>query len=87
MRFVIKVGTSLLTDNHHRLDGVFIRGLVKQIVEIQRAGHTVILVSSGAVASGRQELSLNHEKKKYSLSSGACRYRTGDFNRNLSQTF
>lgn len=63
MRFVIKVGTSLLTDDHHRLDGVFIRGLVKQIVGILRTGHQVILVSSGAVASGRQELKIPHEKK------------------------
>lgn len=63
MRFVIKVGTSLLTDKNHRLDVVFINNLVKQIVEMQCAGHQVILVSSGAVASGRQELLLPHEKK------------------------
>lgn len=63
MKFIVKVGTSLLTDKYHQLDSVFIRGLVKQIAEIQGLGHQVILVSSGAVASGRQELSIKHEKK------------------------
>ncbi|MBI4994606.1 glutamate 5-kinase [Candidatus Peregrinibacteria bacterium] len=63
MRIVVKVGTSLLTDKHYQLDRVFIRNLVKQIAEMERAGHKVILVSSGAVASGRQELSIKHEKK------------------------
>ena len=57
-RIVVKIGSNVLT----RADGsphfTRLSSLVDQVAELHRAGHEVILVSSGAVACGRSEVSL-----------------------------
>jgi glutamate 5-kinase len=54
MKVVIKVGTqSILSNDGTPLESIMLQ-LVEQIVILQRAGHHVVLVSSGAVASGRK---------------------------------
>ena len=54
MKIVIKVGTqSILSDDGTPLESV-LQSLVEQIVKLQGSGHQVILVSSGAVGSGRK---------------------------------
>lgn len=63
MRFVFKIGTALLTNDDGTLNVVFLRGVIAQMAEIQKQGNEVVLVSSGAVASGRSELHFEHEKK------------------------
>lgn len=55
-RWVIKIGSALLTNNGRGLDRDAIGGWVKQIVELQDAGVEVVLVSSGAVAEGMTRL-------------------------------
>jgi glutamate 5-kinase len=57
MKIVIKVGTqSILSDNGQPQLSI-LQELVKQIVFLQHCGHHVILVSSGAVGSGRKLMS------------------------------
>lgn len=63
MRFVIKIGTSLIADSRHRLDKDFLTGFVKQVAKIKECGHQAVIVSSGAVASGRAKITFKHEKK------------------------
>lgn len=63
MRFVIKLGTSLLTTEQHQLDVAFLKNIVSQITALKKAGHEIVLVSSGAVAAGRSELKFEREKK------------------------
>lgn len=54
MKLVIKVGTqSILSADGTPFEPVM-RHLVEQIVALQAAGHHVVLVSSGAVSSGRK---------------------------------
>jgi len=54
MKIVIKVGTqSILASDGTPFEPVM-QHLVEQIVSLQQAGHHVVLVSSGAVASGRK---------------------------------
>ncbi|HLE02652.1 MAG TPA: glutamate 5-kinase [Dehalococcoidia bacterium] len=55
-RIVAKFGTSLLTAGTGRLDLEVMASLVEQVVRLHRQGLEVILVSSGAVAAGRQRL-------------------------------
>lgn len=55
-RWVIKIGSSLLTDNGKGLDRQAIRGWVAQIADLVKQGHEVVLVSSGAVAAGMTRL-------------------------------
>lgn len=54
MKIVIKVGTqSILSSDGTPFEPIMLH-LVEQIVTLQKAGHYVVLVSSGAVASGRK---------------------------------
>jgi glutamate 5-kinase len=51
-RWVIKVGSALLTDDGRSIDESVIRELVAQIALLRERGCEVLLVSSGAVAAG-----------------------------------
>ncbi|MEO2281753.1 glutamate 5-kinase [Pseudoalteromonas pernae] len=53
---VIKLGTSVLTNNGQGLDRAHMVELVRQCVHLQKAGNHIVLVSSGAVAAGRELL-------------------------------
>lgn len=55
-RLVIKVGTSVLTGGTPRLDPQQMLAIVAQCARLYQADHEVILVSSGAVAAGRERL-------------------------------
>ena len=55
-RIVIKIGSNVLTRDDGRPDTTRISALVDQIARLHRAGVEVVLVSSGAVASGRSLL-------------------------------
>jgi glutamate 5-kinase len=51
-RWVVKVGSALLTDDGRGLDEQMIASLVRQLVALRESGCEVVLVSSGAVAAG-----------------------------------
>ena len=53
---VVKVGSSLVTNRGQGLDRAALARWAEQIAELRRAGRTVVLVSSGAVAEGMQRL-------------------------------
>ncbi|MDG1827820.1 MAG: glutamate 5-kinase [Luminiphilus sp.] len=55
-RWVVKVGSALLTADGRRLDKGVIHGLVQQLVTLRERGCEVVLVSSGAVAAGAVRL-------------------------------
>ena len=55
-RIVIKIGSNVLTRKDGTLDTTRISALVDQIAELHKDGLEIILVSSGAVASGRSEI-------------------------------
>ena len=51
-RWVVKVGSALLTSDGRGLDEAVIAALVDQLVRLRASGCEVVLVSSGAVAAG-----------------------------------
>lgn len=53
---VVKLGTSLLTNGTKRLDLSTMIELVRQCHQLIELGHQVIIVTSGAVAAGREAL-------------------------------
>lgn len=59
-RIVIKVGSNVLTRQDGKLDVTRMSALVDQIAWLRNQGYEIILVSSGAMASGRGELRVNH---------------------------
>ena len=52
MRWVIKTGSAILSKPQGGLNRAAVRRIATQIIRLHRAGHEVILVSSGAVAAG-----------------------------------
>ncbi|WP_321519880.1 glutamate 5-kinase [uncultured Bacteroides sp.] len=55
-RIAVKIGSNVLTRKDGTLDITRMSALVDQISELRKSGVEVILVSSGAVASGRSEI-------------------------------
>lgn len=56
-RIVIKVGSSLVTNQGQGLDHTTLTCLAEQITKLKQAKKEVVLVSSGAIAEGMQRLS------------------------------
>ena len=63
-RIVVKVGSSLVTDEGRGVDRAAIDRWTKQISELQKLGKQVIWVSSGAVAEGVVRLGWSKRPKK-----------------------
>ncbi|SDI57753.1 glutamate 5-kinase [Ferrimonas sediminum] len=55
-RVVVKLGTSVLTSGGECLDRAHMVELVRQMARLKRGGCEVILVTSGAIAAGREHL-------------------------------
>lgn len=57
-RWVVKIGSALLTDNGRGLNRSALQGWAEQIAELTQQGREVVLVSSGAVAEGLTRLGI-----------------------------
>lgn len=55
-RWVVKIGSALLTADGEGLDGRRLADWTRQIAALADAGHEIVLVSSGAVAEGMSRL-------------------------------
>jgi glutamate 5-kinase len=62
-RIVVKLGTSLLTGGSGHLNQETMSNLVAQVARLHGQGLEPIIVSSGAIASGRHKLGLNKNIK------------------------
>jgi glutamate 5-kinase len=71
-RIVVKIGSNVLTRHDGTLDTTRLSSLADQIAALYRAGIEVIVVSSGAVASGRSEMS-RHERRAAKLDAVSAR--------------
>lgn len=58
-RIAVKIGSNVLTRKDGTLDITRMSSIVDQVAELHRRGMEIILISSGAVASGRSELRLS----------------------------
>ncbi len=69
-RVVVKIGSQTIVDNSGALNVSWLSDLMRQITELKQAGFDIVLVSSGAVASGsgltstHKPLSCNSEVAK-----------------------
>ncbi|MEK9659786.1 MAG: glutamate 5-kinase [Chloroflexota bacterium] len=67
-RIVVKAGTNVLTHKSPRLDKGVLASLAAQVAAVQSLGAQVVLVSSGAVAAGREVMGVPHAAKGVALS-------------------
>ena len=59
-RIAVKIGSNVLTRADGTLDITRMSAIADQVADLHKRGMQVILVSSGAVASGRSEIKLGH---------------------------
>jgi glutamate 5-kinase len=62
-RIVVKFGTRLLTGGSDHLDSEIVSNLVAQVARLHKQGLEPIIISSGAIASGRHKLGLTRKIK------------------------
>ena len=60
-RIAIKIGSNVLTRNDGKLDITRMSSLVDQIADLHRQGIEILLISSGAVASGKSEINIGKQ--------------------------
>ncbi|MDR0536275.1 MAG: glutamate 5-kinase [Puniceicoccales bacterium] len=70
-RWVVKLGTGLLTKSNGEMDGGQIGLLIGQIAGLARRGIEVVLVSSGAISAGMTAIGLS-ERPKATSALQAC---------------
>lgn len=68
---VIKIGTSVLTDEKGNLDTDIIKRIAEEVAQIRKRGFEVIMVTSGAIVVGMQLLHLN-KRPEYLPELQAC---------------
>ncbi|MBL7126491.1 MAG: glutamate 5-kinase [Dehalococcoidales bacterium] len=71
-RIVVKLGTSLLTGGSDRLAHDMMSSLVDQVARLHQQGVEIVVVSSGAMAAGRQRLDLTRKIKDIPLKQVLC---------------
>lgn len=71
-RWVVKVGSALLTNDGLGLDVSVVRSLADQLVALRETGSDVVLVSSGAIAAGLVRLNLTERPHEVHLSQAAA---------------
>ena len=60
-RITVKIGSNVLARPDGTLDITRMSALTDQIAELHKAGVEIIVISSGAVASGRSELKIHRK--------------------------
>ena len=53
MRILIKIGSDLISKNH-KIDYSWLAVKIQQMAALQKAGNSIVLVTSGAVAAGME---------------------------------
>ncbi len=71
-RFVIKIGSNILSHELIGLDTDIIRSLAENISKIASMGYEVVIVSSGAVAAGMKKLGLKSKPRDIRLKQAAA---------------
>jgi glutamate 5-kinase len=71
-RWVIKVGSALLTNDGRGLDASVVKMLADQLVALRSQGRDVVLVSSGAIVAGLARLNLRERPREVHLSQAAA---------------
>ena len=68
---VVKIGTSVLTDEKGSLDVKIVESIAEQVSQIKKKGFSVVIVSSGAIVVGMQILRLS-KRPEYLPEIQAC---------------
>ena len=85
-RVVVKIGSSSLNRGETgNLNFTKLEHLVRELCDMRNRGMDVCLVSSGAIAVGRQTIGLNERPKGYFHKAGMCGGWTGKTHDDISE--
>lgn len=85
-KILIKIGSAVLTGSDG-LDLRIMEALVEEMCDLRRRGHTIILVTSGAIASGKHRLSITGTLKSIPEKQAAAAVGQGRLMRVYSKLF
>ena len=71
-RLILKIGSSLLTDETGELRREWLASLAQDIAQLHQQGTEILIVSSGAVALGRTILQAEAHKPNHKQAASAC---------------
>ena len=72
-RWVIKIGSALITNEGKGLDTVAIQRWAEQMSQLRAAGKELLLVSSGAVAEGMSRMGITQRPPAlHAIAGGGC---------------
>ena len=75
-RIIIKVGSSTLTNGTPKLSIPRIFDITRQIIQLKENGVQVALVTSGAIAAGREALSMAESTQVHAWQTNVGRHRS-----------
>ncbi len=71
-KIVVKIGSALLADENSNLNKRFIKTVAREVVSLEREGVKCVIVSSGALAAGKEKIGLSEKPRKLTLKQAAC---------------
>ncbi len=86
-RWVVKVGSALLTDNGQGLNKIFIQQLAEQLAFLRQQNVEVLLVSSGSVAAGLSQLKMKGRPEKLNTLQAAAAVGQASLIRHYEEAF
>ncbi len=71
-RVVIKIGSALLADENSHLKKTFLAHIAREVVSLESEGIRCVIVSSGALAAGKEKIGLAKKPRKLSSKQAAA---------------
>lgn len=71
-RVIVKIGSALLADENSNLKKNFLRKITREVVALESSGVKSVIVSSGALAAGKEKIGLSERPRKLVLKQAAA---------------
>lgn len=71
-RVIVKIGSALLADENSNLKKNFLRKIAREVITLESSGVKCVIVSSGALAAGKEKIGLTEKPRKLVLKQAAA---------------
>lgn len=71
-RVIVKIGSALLADENSNLKKNFLRKIAREVIALESSGVRCVIVSSGALAAGKEKIGLTEKPRKLVLKQAAA---------------
>ena len=71
-RFVVKLGSRVIASRDHGLNHQRLDALAREMADLKRSGHEIVLVSSGAILSGLEKLGIKQRPRSLPVKQAAA---------------